>query len=113
MSDGARELSLAEYVIALGNSDHRAANEYCDMVRRITELEADKAKLVKFANGVLEMVGESYTDPDGYEVTVRAGENGLIKAVTVTEPCGEYCACADCGFPTQCLRPTDLIKEQG
>ncbi len=36
---GDREMSLVEYVNALGNADHRAAQEYCDLIRRIDELK--------------------------------------------------------------------------
>ena len=34
-----REATLAEYINMLGNSDHKAAVEYCAMVERLAELE--------------------------------------------------------------------------
>lgn len=44
----AEEYSLAQYVNMLGNSQHRAAKEYCQLIRELNKAQNDRA----FAEGV-------------------------------------------------------------
>ena len=57
-----------------------------------------------------ELRGENIgNDLDGGAAQDKAEELGLLIRVTVTEPCGDRCFCADYDdFPTECLR---LVKE--
>jgi hypothetical protein len=54
-------------------------------------------------------------DVDGGAIQDKAIELGLLGYVTVAEPCGEHCACAEYfsadEWPCECLRETPLAKE--
>lgn len=59
---------------------------------------------VAFADDVLAMAWEG-AGPDGDDIQQAALRHGLLCEVTVTEPCGEVCACAEVGeFPAVCYR---------
>jgi hypothetical protein len=49
-------------------------------------------------------------DIDGGSLQDKAKALGLLVTVRVTEPCGEYCPCAEWGdFPQECLRLAEGI----
>ena len=49
---------------------------------------------------------------DGCDIAEMAEKYGLVKLVNVTETCGETCFCGELnGFPTECYRLADWIKE--
>ena len=53
-------------------------------------------------------------DIDGGAAQDQAQELGLLIEVTVDQPCGSHCYCADMNdgeFPCQCLRFTDSVVE--
>lgn len=48
------------------------------------------------------------SDLDGGSAQDKAEELGLLIRVSVTEPCGDQCVCAEYGdFPQECLRMID------
>ena len=57
-----------------------------------------------------------YGPIEGWDLEAMALKHGLLTPVTVTEPCGENCACAEYGdgFPTTCNKRTSVLtgKEQ-
>jgi hypothetical protein len=62
-----------------------------------------------FAQAVMEHWQEGW-DIDSGDLHNMAVEKGLLEPVSRTEPCGENCACAECGdFPTTCYRKTELL----
>ena len=47
---------------------------------------------------------------DGFDLQDLAEKHGLIVPHEATEPCGEYCACAEYDdFPQTCYRKTPLL----
>ncbi len=69
---------------------------------RCRELEA-------FANDVLEHQAGSL---DGCEIQEYGVKHGLLVKFTATEPCGEDCACAEVGLPTECYRRAALAASE-
>lgn len=69
--------------------------------------------LREFAKKVLAgylCAGEEVGDIDGGDLQDWAEQCGLLKAEQVTEPCGEFCGCADYGdFPMTCYKATDCL----
>lgn len=63
---------------------------------------------------LLEMRQEVGGDIDGGSAQTKALELGLLGYVTVEEPCGEHCRCADYyapdEWPAECLRLSPLAK---
>ncbi|MFK3971055.1 DUF3850 domain-containing protein [Pseudomonas sp. NPDC087358] len=51
--------------------------------------------------------GVSY---DGGDIQDIAVKHGLLRSERHTAPCGEHCACSEYGFPTVCLRRTELLN---
>ena len=67
-------------------------------------------KLIDFARWVIREHRESLSDIDGGSIQDKLMELGLLAEVTVTEPCGENCACVEYGdFPQTCLKITDGV----
>jgi hypothetical protein len=50
----AEEYSLAQYINMLGNSQHRAAKEYCQLKRELNKAQNDRAFAEGVANSALE-----------------------------------------------------------
>ena len=73
----------------------------------MTTAERD-VKLIALGEWVLEQDRES--DICGGDVQDKAIELGLLHYVTVTEPCGELCHCAEYydEFPSECLREVEV-----
>lgn len=68
----------------------------------------DNLNLMRFAARVMKSWPEG--DVDGGDLQRIANECGLLHPVTVTEPCGEICGCADLvDFPCNCYWPTPLL----
>ncbi|SET89482.1 hypothetical protein [Pseudomonas graminis] len=67
------------------------------------------AGLREFANEIVSAAyeGVSY---DGGEIQDIAVKHGLLRAERHTEACAEHCACIEYGFPTVCLRRTELLN---
>lgn len=66
---------------------------------------ASLSPLERYALTVLEAHREEIADLDGAFLQDKAEECGLLYYVEVTEPCGDYCRCAEYDdFPQQCLR---------
>lgn len=55
---------------------------------------------------------DSGCDIDGGTLQDMAEKAGALERRTVTEPCCEQCACADCGadFPTECFFVPEEIE---
>lgn len=67
---------------------------------------SEKFDFVGFANEILRIAWDG-NDIDGGTAQELADKYGLIQEVTVTEPCGEHCQCAELAeFPTKCYRKT-------
>jgi hypothetical protein len=69
--------------------------------------------LIEFAKFCLWQGGDWCGGIDGEEMQDKAEELGLIEPYTATEPCCDYCMCAeiDADFPVTCYRYTDLMKD--
>ena len=52
-----------------------------------------------------------YGAVEGWDLEAMALKHGLLTPVTVTEPCGENCACAEYGegFPMTCNKRTSVL----
>jgi hypothetical protein len=98
--------SQVEMVLKLG-ADLRAACEERDALR-IANVRL--LALARFGEWCLREARDVFGDLDGGSVQDKAESLGLLAEVTVTEPCGEECTCAEYygGFPMKCLRYTDL-----
>lgn len=61
---------------------------------------------------ILEMRTDGGGDIDGGAAQDKALELGLLGFVTVTEPCGDDCRCAEYydEFPAECLLASPLAK---
>jgi hypothetical protein len=90
-----------------------------DAEERIAELEAENAELRKHPERLDRLHGPMVRfvrlamratfdgcDYDGGQMQDDLHRLGLLEEKTMTEPCGEICACADVGedFPTLCYR---------
>ena len=75
------------------------------MSHRAEEYQKYREALESFGRWCLDQVHEQ-ADIDGWLVQVEAKRLGLLVYVTVTEPCGENCSCAEYSreFPAECLR---------
>lgn len=71
-----------------------------------TDQQTEVERLRAFANDIWEYHTGSF---DGCDLEDLAEKHGLIERVEVTQNCGEDCACAEFGFPAQCLRKTALL----
>jgi len=62
-----------------------------------------------FANEIISAAyeGVSY---DGGDIQDIAVKHGLLRAERDVDPCSAHCACIEYGFPTACLRRTDLLN---
>ncbi len=61
----------------------------------------ERDALRAFADDILEHQGGSL---DGCDIQEYGVKHGLLVKFTATEPCGEDCACAEVGLPTECYR---------
>lgn len=70
------------------------------------------SQLIDFARWVIAEHRSELGDVDGSSIQDKLVELGLLHEVTVTEPCGENCLCAEyCGeFPNQCLRLVEGVN---
>lgn len=75
--------------------------------------EAEKLlRVMKFGLAVLEESRTDLGDIDGGWIQDKAESLGLLERVTVTEPCGEECRCAEYGdFPHECLRYSQAYRD--
>lgn len=85
----------------------------CDHCRdKMNLIEANAAlqrqveTLRAFSSGVIEHHTGSLEGCDIEEIAVK---HGLLELHNVAEPCGEDCACAEVGFPTECYRKTGAL----
>ncbi len=62
-----------------------------------------------FANEILEHQDGSL---DGCDIQDFGVKHGLLVKFTATEPCGEDCACAEVGLPTECYRRRALAASE-
>lgn len=99
--------------IALANliKDHRAKNEWNSAIefylRGYEDLEARVAELGAFARGILELC--PHTECEG--IQELAVNHGVLVEVTVTEPCGDDCMCAEVSdFPLKCYRLSPSLQ---
>jgi len=84
---------------------------YLDSVQKLEDLNAH---FIDFIDEVLE-IGFEGGDLDGGDIQALAERHGLLRPVTVKEPCGEGCVCREYNdFPCRCYRKTYLpiAKEQ-
>lgn len=86
------------------------------MSDHLTDAELDDArtKLVRLAEWCLSEAREyNIGDIDGGSFQDKCEELGVLVTVTVTEPCGENCRCAEYygEFPVECFRyPTPIQR---
>lgn len=71
-----------------------------------------------FARAILNnywVASHDYHEPDGGDIQELGERYGLLVPHTVTEPCGEYCSCAEWDdFPQTCYRiHEDVLKTKG
>lgn len=67
--------------------------------------------LEQFGLAVLEESRDSLADLDGGWIQDKAEKLGLLVRVTVTEPCGDDCRCAEYDdFPMECLRYSSEVE---
>lgn len=69
--------------------------------------------LRKFAKWVMWTEGDWCGNIDGADIQDKAEELGLIELYTATEPCCDWCMCAEVydDFPVQCYRYTSLLED--
>lgn len=65
--------------------------------------------LLKFASKVVEQCLDG-CDVDGGDVQDWAVEAGLLIPTEVNDACGEYCSCAEWGFPTTCYKYCEALN---
>jgi len=86
--------------------------EGLEWARFIVRAVNSHAALVAFA---CEIIASHTGTLDGCDIEEIAVRHGLLKAVEVTEPCRDEdvgtCPCAECGFPTNCYRLTEILTE--
>lgn len=71
-------------------------------------IDAELRPLRAFAQDIMSSWPEGGLD--GGDIQDLAVKHGLLAPVTVTEPCGENCCCAEyADFPQQCFRRTALL----
>lgn len=77
--------------------------------RKCLQCVVDEAEVLReFAAYILAEFWEG--PPDGDMIQDEAVRLGLLRGVTVTEPCGENCNCAEWDeFPMTCYRKTELV----
>lgn len=85
--------------------EHSVMVRQSDAQAVIDQLKADLQALQNFTADVFGDFPEQ-GDMDGIDLQNAAESCGLLKKETVTAPCGENCACAQCGVdgPTECYR---------
>lgn len=77
---------------------------YCDQCPLLRESTSDELAqgLREFADSMLQVAWEGGC-ADGADIQEDAIKAGLLREVTRTEPCGEYCPCSEfTDFPTKC-----------
>lgn len=70
----------------------------------------------KFTDAIINLALSGDLEIDTHEVQELAEENGILKAVTMNEPCDPVCNCMEYGyvnFPTECLRKNYKLNVQG
>ncbi len=85
--------------------------------KKLDTVAAENAKLKGFARDILKDWPDA--SPDGFDVQDYAIKHGLLmaKAIKPTEPCGEFCACAEYftrdewGTGVECFERVAFIKE--
>lgn len=65
---------------------------------------------MQFGAKVLDSARTHMADVDGGDIQDWAEEAGLLVKHCVSESCGEYCVCAEVGFPSECYRYSDEAK---
>lgn len=74
--------------------------------------DTPEQKLAAFGAWCLAEHREGFGDLYGDCLQEKAKDMGLIVPVTVTEACGEDCACAEyADFPQECLRLAEGVGE--
>ena len=72
-----------------------------------------ESKLIEFARWAISEHREDCADLDGSTIQDKLEELGLTERVTVAEPCGEFCHCAEYHdvdeWPVQCIRLVDGV----
>ncbi len=81
-------------------------NAYMERLRKNERARKIDYSLSEFARWVIHAHRSESGDVDGASIQDKLIELGLLREVTVTEPCGENCRCAEYWdeFPNQCLR---------
>ena len=69
------------------------------------EFEALRA----FANEIVAAAFEGGSF-DGFDIQDMAVKHGLLRIEQRDEECGEFCACLEYGFPSECYRKTEVLK---
>lgn len=64
--------------------------------------------VVQFANDLIDVAfeGGNFGGDDIQDIAVK---HGLLSIETRDEPCGEFCACKEYGFPAECYRKTACL----
>jgi len=109
----------AKLVEHVAKGDPRDVAAYCAFLWHHGERTAHPAPeagrieaLVQFAEWVIEQSREDLGDVDGGSIQDKLLELGIFKKVTVTEPCGENCRCAEYDdFPQECIRLVVATKD--
>lgn len=90
----------------------RMSDKIVDLRDALDEANMELSALRAFAQDIL--AGWPHGGIDGGDLQTIAVRYGLLEAVTMSRPCGEYCDCAlSADFPTVCYRKTWLLNGCG
>jgi hypothetical protein len=98
-----------------------AAERMKDLLNARRELEAAQSAtpasegdklLALFGAWAMDTHRDDVGDLDGGSIQDQLEKLGMLESVNVTEPCGEFCKCAEYDdFPQDCLRATPAVRE--
>jgi len=95
------------------NDDMIASRILAAEVRRLRELEKESLSLLRFTGEVFHgFRGLEFGHIDGGDFQDIAERHGLLRQITMIEPCCDECSCAvECDFPLTCYQNTDLAQK--
>lgn len=95
-----------------------AYNKISDLKQQLQALKLENDELKKWKDKYRDFFDKGIIcayeacDWQGDDIQEYAHRIGLLKEITVTESCGDFCACAEfSGFPTKCYRVAESLKE--
>lgn len=83
-------------------------NEFADSVGERDQLRAEVEALRAFSNEIISGAFEGGSF-DGGDIQDMGVKHGLLRIEQREDECGEFCACREYGFPSECYRKTELL----